>query len=147
MPRCGRSQLRKSDQNPSIVFTCTSQKPSPSSSRANSLSMIDTLMTIAPGLQAGINAVRVRIHTCARYDGIFNERLDRLLLHIGQEIDHHLTTPLHHPKDWGSVLRQCAPTRFAFEATSTPLSALLLHHFRLTLVAGNHIGFIAFNFV
>src|SRR5262249_34041410 len=36
IPRCGRSQLRNSDQNPSIVFTCTSQTPSPSSSRANS---------------------------------------------------------------------------------------------------------------
>jgi len=32
----GRSQLRKRDQNPSIVFTWTSQKPSPSSSRAYS---------------------------------------------------------------------------------------------------------------
>src|SRR5713101_4843744 len=36
MPRCGRSQLRKRDQNPSMVFTWTSQKPSPSSSRAYS---------------------------------------------------------------------------------------------------------------
>src|SRR5262245_30721965 len=36
IPRCGRSQLRNNDQNPSIVLTCTSQKPSPSSSRANS---------------------------------------------------------------------------------------------------------------
>src|SRR5262249_23157729 len=35
-PRCGRSQLRSSDQNPSIVLTWTSQDPSPSSSRANS---------------------------------------------------------------------------------------------------------------
>lgn len=36
IPRCGRSQLRKSDQKPSMVLTCTSQKPSPSSSRAYS---------------------------------------------------------------------------------------------------------------
>jgi|RhiMetdeSRZDD1v2_1073273.scaffolds.fasta_scaffold151112_2 hypothetical protein len=36
MPRCGRSQLQKSDRKPSMVFTCTSQKPSPSSSRAYS---------------------------------------------------------------------------------------------------------------
>jgi hypothetical protein len=36
MPRCGRSQLRNSDQKPSIVFTWTSQKPSPSSSRVYS---------------------------------------------------------------------------------------------------------------
>jgi len=34
MPRCGRSQERSKDQKPSMVFTCTSWKPSPSSSRA-----------------------------------------------------------------------------------------------------------------
>jgi hypothetical protein len=36
IPRWGRSHDRSSDQNPSTVLTCTSQKPSPSSSRANS---------------------------------------------------------------------------------------------------------------
>src|SRR3954464_12323476 len=35
-PRCGRSQERSSDQKPSAVLTCTSQNPSPSSSRAYS---------------------------------------------------------------------------------------------------------------
>jgi hypothetical protein len=35
-PRWGRSHDRSNDQNPSIVLTWTSQKPSPSSSRANS---------------------------------------------------------------------------------------------------------------
>src|SRR5829696_5359272 len=36
MPRCGRSQERSSDQNPSMALTCTSQNPSPSSSQAYS---------------------------------------------------------------------------------------------------------------
>src|SRR3982751_6538095 len=36
MPRWGRSQERSSDQKPSAVLTCTSQKLSPSSSRAYS---------------------------------------------------------------------------------------------------------------
>src|SRR4051794_15399130 len=36
IPRWGRSHEPSSDQNPSIVSTWTSQKPSPSSSRANS---------------------------------------------------------------------------------------------------------------
>src|SRR3954465_12750670 len=36
MPRCGRSQERNKDQRPSAVLTWTSQKPSPSSSRAYS---------------------------------------------------------------------------------------------------------------
>ena len=47
-------------------------------------SMVDALMTVAPGLQAGINTVFVRINKCTWYDRIFDERLDRLLLHIGQ---------------------------------------------------------------
>ena len=41
-------------------------------------------------------------------DGVFDERLDRLLLHIGQQIDHHLPTALHHPKDGRSFLLQGA---------------------------------------
>ena len=110
-------------------------------------SMVDMLMTVAPGLQTGINAVLISLNKCAWINRVFDQRLDGLLLHVREQIDHDLTATLHHPKDWGSFLRQCAPTRFAFEATSTPLSALLLHHFRLTLVAGNHIGFVAFNFV
>src|SRR5215217_4135508 len=36
MPRCGRSHERSGDQKPSMVLTWTSQKPSPSSSRAYS---------------------------------------------------------------------------------------------------------------
>src|SRR5262249_22884820 len=111
------------------------------------LAMVDTLMTVAPGLQAGINAVLIRINKCPRYDSIFDERLDRLLLHIGQEIDHHLTTTLHHAKDGRSFLLQCTPTRFAFEATSTAFSAFLLHHLRLTFMTRNHIGFVALHFV
>src|SRR3954453_3021818 len=35
-PGCGRSQERSRDQKPSMVLTCTSQNPSPSSSRAYS---------------------------------------------------------------------------------------------------------------
>src|SRR5271165_1111539 len=44
MPRCGRSQERSSDQKPSIVLTWTSQKPSPSSSRAYSLRAWQTVL-------------------------------------------------------------------------------------------------------
>ena len=48
MPRWGRNQLRRRDQNPSIVFTCTSQKPSPSSSRAYSPELWFTLLCPYP---------------------------------------------------------------------------------------------------
>src|ERR1700757_4142525 len=62
-------------------------------------SMVHTLMVVAPSLQTGINAVLVRIHTCPWNDSVFDEGLNRLLLHIGHQIDHHLTAPLNHPKD------------------------------------------------
>jgi len=44
MPRCGRNQERSSDQKHSRVLTCTSQKPSPSSSRAYSLRAWQTVL-------------------------------------------------------------------------------------------------------
>jgi hypothetical protein len=72
---------------------------------------------------------------------------NKSLLHISKEIDDYLTTALYHPKDRWPFLLQCASSTFAFESAATPPSALLLHHFRLTLVAGNHIGFVTFNFV
>src|SRR5918992_5249731 len=62
-------------------------------------SMVHALMAIPPHRQAGINAVLVRINKCARSNGLFDERLDGLLLYIGKHIDHHLTATRHHPED------------------------------------------------
>src|SRR5712691_11699687 len=104
--------------------------------------MVHTLMTVAPGLQTGINAVLVRLHKGAWNNGVFHEGLDGLLLHIGQQIDHHFTTALHHPKDRWLFLLSCAPTRFTFASTATAFSPLVLHHLRMAFMAGNHISFI-----
>jgi hypothetical protein len=46
-------------------------------------SMVDTLMSIAPGLQTGINTILVRIHPCPWHDGVFDDGFDGLMLHIG----------------------------------------------------------------
>src|SRR2546425_5191005 len=64
-----------------------------------SSSMIHTLMVVSPDTQAGISTVLIRIHTCPWNDHVFDEGLDRLLLHIGHQNDHHWTTPLNHSKD------------------------------------------------
>ena len=66
--------------------------------------MIDMLMLVSPGMQAGINAVLIRIHTCPWNDHVFDEGLDGLVRDIGQQIDHHLTATLHHPTDGWSFL-------------------------------------------
>ena len=87
-------------------------------------SMIHTLMAVSPALQTGINALLVGIHQCAWNDGVFDEGLDRLLLHIGQEMDHHLTATLQHPEDGRSFLRSCAPPTGTFTAASTAFSVI-----------------------
>ena len=147
IPRCGRSQLRKSDQKPAIVFTWTSHKPSPWSWRANSPPMIHILMAVSSALQTGIHAVLVCLHQCAWNDGVFDEGLDRLLLHIGQQMTHHLTTALYHTKDRWLFLRQRATARFAFASASTAFSTLALDYFGVPFMASYHIGFIALDLV
>src|SRR4029450_11763779 len=110
-------------------------------------SVVDTLMAVAPGLQTGIDAVLVRINKCARNDGVCDERLNGLLLDIGKQIDHHLPTALHHPKDGRSFLLQGASPRFALESASTTLPALALDHLWLAFMASNHIGFVALHLI
>src|SRR5215468_3669579 len=66
--------------------------------------MVDALMVVSPRTQAGINTVLICVHPCPWINGVFDERLDGLLLHIGQQIDHHLIATLGHPKDGWSCL-------------------------------------------
>jgi len=109
--------------------------------------VVDTLMPVTPGLQTGINAVLICIHTCPWHDGVFDQGLDGLLLHVGQEIDDHLTATLQHPKDGRSFLLQGATTSFALEPASTSLALLALDHLWVAFMASSHIGFVALHLV
>jgi hypothetical protein len=60
-------------------------------------SMVDMLMLVSPDIQASLNAVFVCINKRTWHDGVFDQGLDGLLLDMGQQIDDHLTTALHHP--------------------------------------------------
>src|SRR5215468_7140782 len=82
-------------------------------------SMVDMLMTVAPGLQTGINAVLISINKCAWINRVFDQRLDGLLLHVREQIDHDLTATLHHPKDWGSFLLHRAASTFPSDLSDT----------------------------
>src|SRR5712692_4977401 len=64
-----------------------------------SSSMVDTLMVVSPDTQTCINAVFICINKRTRRNGLFDERLDGLLLHVGKHVDDDLTTSLNHPKD------------------------------------------------
>src|SRR5215510_9620305 len=112
-----------------------------------SSSMIDTLMVVSPEPQAGINAIFIRVHKRIWHDGVFDEGLDRLLLHIGHQLDHYLTSPLNHPQDRRPLFFQGATTTFAFESASTSFSSLIFYYLRLAFMAGNHIGFVALHLV
>ena len=48
-------------------------------------SVVHALMTVAPGLQTSINVVLICINKCAWINGVFDERLDGLLLHMGHQ--------------------------------------------------------------
>src|SRR5215211_3809781 len=126
MPRCGRSQERSSDQNPSMVLTCTSQKPSPSSSRGIlTPGMADRLVLIAPGGQASVDAILVGVDEGALSNGARDDRLDRPLLHVGQHVQDHLTTSLAQAEDRGLILLRRAPTRYAPQLAAPPRAPLL----------------------
>ena len=47
--------------------------------------------------------------------------------HWQSHIEDHLTTPLHHAKDWRSLFGQCPTATFAFEAISPSFASLLLY--------------------
>ena len=49
--------------------------------------MIDALMHITPSLETGINAVFICVNMCPWSNALFDNGLDGLLLHIGQQID------------------------------------------------------------
>src|ERR1700757_1683425 len=93
--------------------------------------VVDMLMTGAPRLQTGIHAVLVRVNKCPWNDGVFDAGLNRLLLHIGQQIDHDLTATLHHPKDRWPLFFQGATTSFALESAATAFASLGFHSLRL----------------
>jgi hypothetical protein len=89
----------------------------------------------------------VRIHTRACHDGVFDEGLNGLLLHISKQIDHPLPTALHPPKDERSFFLYGTTATFAWESASTTFAALALDHLWLSFMASNHIGCIALHLI
>src|SRR4051812_27707190 len=71
----------------------------------------DRLVLIAPGRQTGVDVVLVGMDTGALGHGGLDDRLDRLLLHVGQHAQHHLPAALDQAEDRRLVLRQRAASR------------------------------------
>src|SRR4051794_41266899 len=71
----------------------------------------DRLVPIAPGGQTGVDVVLVSVDTGTLGHGGLDDRLDRLLLHVGQHAQHHLPAALHQAQDRRFFLRPRAASR------------------------------------
>jgi len=85
----------------------------------------DRLVPIAPGWQAGVDAIFVRVDESARDNGGRDDRLDRGLLHVGQHAQHHLAAALDQAEDGRLVLLQRAASRRARQPTAPSRPPLL----------------------
>src|SRR4051794_18892946 len=81
-------------------------------------SVADRLVPIPPGCQAGVDVVLVGVDASAFGDGGLDDRLDRLLLHIGQHAHNDLSTALDQAEDGWLVLRQRAAARRSRQPTA-----------------------------
>ena len=95
MPRCGRNQKRSSDQKTLHCVDVDLAEAVPvlvvgilAAGVANGL------VPVAPGGQAGVDAILVRVDESARGDRGGDDRLDRGLLHVGQHMQDHLPAAL-----------------------------------------------------
>src|SRR4051794_39675940 len=127
MPRCGRSQERSKDQNPSMVLTVHLAKAIPVLvAGVFAAPVADRFVLIAPGGQAGVDTVLVGMDERALGNCGLDDRLDRGLLHVGHHVQDHLATALDQAEDGWLVLLQRAPARRAGQpptASEPPLLA------------------------
>ena len=87
--------------------------------------MADRLVLVAPGWQASVDAILVRVDEGAFRDCGLDDRLDRGLLHVGQHVQDHLAAALDQAEDGWLVLRQRAAARCACQP-ATPSEPPLL---------------------
>ncbi len=85
----------------------------------------DHLVLKAPGRQAGVDAVFVRVDERAQGDSSGDDRFDRPLLHVGQHMQDYLAAALDQAKDRWLVLLQRAATRRACQLAAPPEPPLL----------------------
>src|SRR4051812_2816094 len=72
--------------------------------RVLAATVADRLVLIAPGRQTGVDVVLVGVDTGALGHGGLDDRLDRLLLHVGQHAQPPLPAALHQAQDRGFFL-------------------------------------------
>jgi len=83
----------------------------------------DSFVAIAPGVQAGIDVVLIGVDQRAAADRPLDDRLDRDLLDVGQQVEHDFTTALDQSEDRRLLLLQGAAATLAFQPSPASLAA------------------------
>lgn len=86
--------------------------------------MTDGLVAVTPIFQAGVDIVFVGVDQSALGDGLLDDRLDRHLLNIGQQVENNLTAALDQGEDGRFFLLESAATRGAPQPPPPPASPL-----------------------
>ncbi len=91
--------------------------------------MTDRLVLVAPGGQAGVDAILVCVDEGARGDSGGDDRLDRGLPHVGQHVQDHLSAALDQAEDRRLILLQRAAARRACQPAAPSKPPLLATSF------------------
>src|SRR3954471_725743 len=84
--------------------------------------MMNSLVTEAPFHQSAIDRILVGVDQAAEGDAAQDQRLDRRLPNIGQQMQDYGAAALNHAEDRGLLLLQGASARHAFQAAPTAWS-------------------------
>jgi hypothetical protein len=87
--------------------------------------MANGLVAKAPGLQAGVDVVLIRVDEAVRRYSGPDDRLDRRLPDVGQHLQHHLPAALDQPQDRRLLLVQRAPAGRALQAPPSSKAGFL----------------------
>jgi hypothetical protein len=110
------------------------------------LSMVNRQVAIAPRFQTVINGIFIGVNEGAWLQNCRQDRLNRLLLHVGEPGSDDLTTPLNHAQDRWLVPLKRASARLSLQPSATPNTPLLDNGCRMALVPSHNGHFITRDF-
>src|SRR3954464_8203991 len=85
----------------------------------------DRLVPVAPGGEAGVDDILVRVDQATGGNGTGDDRLDRPLPHVGQHAQHDLAAALDQAEDGRLVRRRRAASRRTLQPAPAPEPPLL----------------------
>jgi hypothetical protein len=88
-------------------------------------SVADCLVLVAPSLQTGVDAVLIGMDERPQRDSRLEDRMDRFLLNIFQQLQNDVAAALNQAEDRRLFFLQRAPARGSFEPTAPSGAAFL----------------------